>query len=70
MAIGFLTCADTEEGEGDRGPDPLENHKNIGIFSNTGPDPLKIVKLPCQQSIMGQIGTAAKRFAGEPMMAR
>ena len=22
------------------GPNPLENHKNIGFLSNTGPDPL------------------------------
>ena len=28
--------------EGDRGSGtPLENHKNIGFFSNTGPEPLK-----------------------------
>ena len=24
------------------GPDPAENHKNIGFLSNTHPDPLKI----------------------------
>ena len=27
-----------------RGPDPAENHKNIGYLSNTGWDPLKIYK--------------------------
>ena len=31
-------------GGGDRGPEPLKNHKNIGFLSNTGPDPLKIHK--------------------------
>ena len=31
-----LLCADPEGG---RGSDPLENHKNIGFLSNTGPDP-------------------------------
>ena len=41
-------------GGGGRGSGPpLENHKNIGFFSNTGPDPLKIVKLPSQLSILG-----------------
>ena len=39
----------------DRGSGPpLENHKNIGVFfSNTGPDPRKIVKLPSQLSNLG-----------------
>ena len=32
---------------------PLENHKNKGFFSKTGPDPLKIVKLPSQLSTLG-----------------
>ena len=27
--------------EGDRGPPPLKNHKNIGFLSNTGHDPLR-----------------------------
>ena len=30
---------------------PLINHKNIGFLSNTGPDPLKITKLPSQHSM-------------------
>ena len=34
------TCADPEGGGGDKGPDPLKNHKNIGFLSNTCPDPL------------------------------
>ena len=37
----------------DMGPDPLKNHKNIGLLSNTGPDPLKITKLPSQHSMLG-----------------
>ena len=58
------------------GPDPpLENHKIIGLFSNTGPDPLKIVKLPSQLSILGHNRHASEtpfkwRFAGGPKMAR
>ena len=32
---------------------PLKNHKNIGFLSNTGPDPLKITKLPSQHSMLG-----------------
>ena len=34
-----IPCADPVGGGG--GPDPLENHKNMGFLSNTGPDPLK-----------------------------
>ena len=60
---------------GTGGPDPLENHKNIGFFSNTGPDPLKIVKLPSQLSILGHSRHGCKtpfkwRFAGGRKMAR
>ena len=41
-------------GEGTRGPDPpLENYKNIGFLSNTGPVPLKITKLQIQHSMLG-----------------
>ena len=71
---GFSACADPEGGTG--GPDPLENHKNHDrFFSNTGPDPLKIVKLPSQLSILGNNRHASKtpfkwRFAGGPKMAR
>ena len=32
---------------------PLENYKNIGFLSNTGPDPLKITKLQSQHSMLG-----------------
>ena len=33
---------------------PLKNHKNIWFLSNTGPDPLKITKLPCQHLMLGR----------------
>ena len=37
---------------GTGGPDPPEKkHKNIEFLSNTGPDPLKITKLPRQHSM-------------------
>ena len=47
----MYSCADPEGG--DRGSDPLENHKNIGFISNTGPDPLKITKLSSKHSMLG-----------------
>ena len=31
----------------------MENYKNIGFLRNTGPDPLKITKLPIQHSMLG-----------------
>ena len=60
-------------GAGD--PDPLENYKNIGFLSNTGPDPLKITKLQSQHLMMGHQRPASEtpfkwRFAGGPLMAR
>ena len=45
-------CGSRGGGGEESGP-PLENHKNIGFFSITGPDPLKVVKLPSQLSILG-----------------
>ena len=73
---GRTTCADQEEETG--GPDPpppLENYKNIGFLSNTGPDPLKITKLQIQHSILGHHLPASEtpfkwRFAGGPLMTR
>ena len=46
-------CA-VSEGRG-RGPDPLplENYKNTGFLSNTGPDVLKIINVPIQHSMLG-----------------
>ena len=54
---------------------PLENYKNIGYLSNTGPDPLKITELPIQHSMYGHYRPASEtpfkwRFAGGPLMAR
>ena len=69
-------CGSRGGGGGGRGSGPsLENHKNICFFSNTGPDPLKIVKLPSQLSILGHNRHASetpfmRRFAGGPKMAR
>ena len=55
-------------------PLPLKNHKNIGLLSNTGPDPLKITKLPSQHSLLGHNRHAREmpfkwHFAGGLMMA-
>ena len=54
---------------------PLENYKNIGFLSNTGPDPLRITKLPSQYSMLGHHRPASEmpfkwRFAGGPFMAK
>ena len=57
----YLSCVDPEEGTG--GPDPpppLKNHKNIGVLSNNGLDPLKVTKLPSQHSMWAIIDTPAK----------
>ena len=46
-------CADPEGG-GTRGSDPPGKlQKNIRFLSNSGPDPLKITKLPIQHSMLG-----------------
>ena len=46
----LCTCMCGSRGGGGQGVrTPLKNHKNIkniGFLSNTGPDPLKITKLP------------------------
>ena len=55
------SCAGPEGG-GAGGPDPLKNHKFIGFPPrNTGPDLLKITKLPSQHSFWAIIGPPAKR---------
>ena len=62
----LATCADPDGVGGG-----AKNHINIGCLSKTGPDPLKITKLPS----WAIIGTPAKRhlnkwrFAYGPMMA-
>ena len=49
---------------------PEKSHKNIGFLSITGPDPMKITKLPSQHSMLGIIGTPAKRHLnGVPLAA-
>ena len=68
-----LTCADPEGGKGVR--TSPGNHKNIGSFSNTGPDPLENDKTTKPAFIVGLSSVhwrnAIKwRFAGGPMMAR
>ena len=68
------TCADPEGVTG--GPDPpLKDHKNIGFLSNTGPDSLKITKLPSQHSMLVHNRHDSDtpfqwHFADAPMMAR
>ena len=52
----------------------LKNHKNIGFPSNIDRDPLKITKLPSQNSMVGHYRHASKlpfqwRFSGRLMMA-
>ena len=47
-----------------QGAPPLENHKNIGFLSNTGPDPLKNYK-----ASVGPSSAFKCCFAGGPMMA-
>ena len=63
-----MPCADPEGGGKGSGP-PLENYKNIGFLCNTGPDSIKITKLPSQHSMLGHHRRAIKtpfkrRFAG------
>ena len=54
---------------------PLKNHKNIGSLSNTGPDSLKLTKLPRPDSMLGHHRHASEtlfklRFACKPITAR
>ena len=53
LLIGGCQCmCGSGGGQGVRTPPPRKSQKYV-FFSNTGPDPLKIVKLPSQLSIMG-----------------
>ena len=70
-----IASADPEVGTG--GPDisALKSCKNIGFLDNTGPEPLKITKLPSQHSMLGHHRDASETpftwcFAGRPMMAQ
>ena len=57
---------------GTGGPDPPENHRNIGFPSNIDPDPLKITKLPSQHSMVGHWHASKtpfqRRFADGPLV--
>ena len=64
-----------QRGGGQGGPDPPENHKNIGFSSITGLDLLKITKLQSQHSMWAIIGLQEKRhfngvIAGRLIFAR
>ena len=70
------TCADPEGGQGVRlpppPPPPGKLQKNIGFLSNTGPNPLKITKLPIQHSMLGHHRPASETpfkwcFTGRPV---
>ena len=72
-SVPQITCADPEGETG--GPDPpWKIIKNIGFLSNSGPDSLKITKLPIQHSMLCHHRPASEtpfkwRFAGGSMMA-
>ena len=57
LSYSAVACADPE---GEQGYPPLKNHKTIVFPSNTGPDPLKITKLPSQHLMWAIIGPPAK----------
>ena len=58
------------EGGGDRGSrSPLKNHKHLGFLSNTGLDPLKITKLPSQNSMLGHHLHASERHLNGVLLA-
>ena len=48
-----LRCADPERGWQRVLTPSLENRKPLGLFSNSGPDPLENQKLPSQHSVLG-----------------
>ena len=61
--------------ERDRLVESPQSYKNIGFLSYTGPDPLKITKLPTQPSLLGHHRPESEtqfkwRFAGRPLIAR
>ena len=74
MTTFYIACADPERGCRGFEPPPLKNHKFIGLLSNTGPDPMKITKLPSQHSTLGYYRLACEtpfkwRFAGRRIIA-
>ena len=61
-------CVDPGGGGGTGGP-------GLGFLSNSGPDPIKVTKLPSQHSMLSHHWHASEtpfkwRFAGGPMMVR
>ena len=52
MGRWHLSHLDGSRG-GAGGPEPPENHKNIGFLCNTGPDPLKNHKATKPEFIVG-----------------
>ena len=74
LLIGGCSAYADPEGGG-RGSGPPSKITKYRFFSSTGPDPVKIVKLLSQLSILGHIRHASKtpfkwRFIGGPNMAR
>ena len=49
---------------------PWKNHKNIGFLTNTGLDPLKILKATKPAFNVGPSSAFQLRFPGRPMTAR
>ena len=61
FCINLITmCGSRGGGHWVRTPPPLKNHNFIGFPSNTGPDPLKISKLPSQHSTVGHYGPTSE----------
>ena len=70
-----MFCVLIRRGDGGQDTPIPEKSESIGVFSNSGPDPLKITKLPNQHSIFGHHQHASEtpfkcRFAGGLMVAR
>ena len=65
-----ISCADPELRTGGSGSPSCKHHKDVGSLSNTGPDPIKITKLPSQYSKFHQRIMPLKwRFAGGSIKA-
>ena len=73
LLTGGRSASADPEGGGGVQTSP-RNSQKYSFFSNTGPDPLKIVKLPSQLSVFGQYRhvseTPFRRFALGPKRAR
>ena len=74
-AHGRIQRGDRGSGSPPPPPEKSQNHKILMFLSNTGPDPIKITKLPSQHSMLGHYRPASEtpikwRFADGPIMAR